>query len=689
MRRLRLIEPAVSFPLSYDCASTTWVVLSLSESTGSVRNIVLEMLIEIPERYPFIATEGSAVLRGLVVSKAYRSTDRPPLFPVIYEFNGPHPSHRVKFRGSRTFVYLIDSTPRGKALADAIWSTQTVPGGSVRGIRGLLEMEPGDALLARPIDRDGSPEHDCLQALSGVVLERELTPRMAELLSGSKYSHEELVRRFDAYEAARDALLGHRSVRASNDGKAIFELDPRAQPIKDAPRCYPFNSMVQRPRQVEGPAACLKTVDNEYDEHQINIRRYSLAATALNTLAWDLQGPPRLINATRAYTDHINTPRVGHYDNCYWPSMQNNVSNAQHPSEEQKFAEHLGSFSGVHKDKGDAVNGVSAGLVGSDLPDYAEPGRFHLVGQGVYFRLTYMAQIFFTGLLPHGGTTPLIPEDIALEGWETRMFTISYPPSGMLNGEARHPFASLPYELFPLYIPPELTGAFHVIRDKQFWSNHVTYAQEGGVSGIQLLYWVLRQTPLSYGVEIDCNTFTSAVTYLRDGERVPVDQWEFAPNPAVHNPFGDDHKRIQDAFLQTEYNHLMQGIPSVVDNKFRDWNVMDINFGGRPKARRSLKRPIPTTIVGNNSCSDDAENTSADSDNISLLHKRSRLDTVAANCLRSAMENEFPMVVRPSNFPIHHQANTDVDISEFCTVGPVEASATSSSSSLAPVCMLL
>ncbi len=219
-----------------------------------------------------------------------------------------------------------------------------------------------------------------------------------------------------------------------------------------------------------------------------------------------------------------------------------------------------------------------------------------MVGQGVYFRLTYLAQIFFTGLLPHGGTTPLIPEDIVLEGWETRMFTISYPPSSMLAGEARHPLASLPYELFPLYIPPELTGAFHVLCAKQFWTNHVTYAQDGGVcmdirghlnflvrAGIQLLYWILRQTPVSYGVEIDCDLLTSAVTYLHDGQRVPVDRWEFAPNPTVHQPFGEDHKRVQDAFLQTEYDHLMQGIPSVVDNKYRDWDVTDTNFGGRPK----------------------------------------------------------------------------------------------------------
>lgn len=91
---------------------------------------------------------------------------------------------------------------------------------------------------------------------------------------------------------------------------------------------------------------------------------------------------------------------------------------------EHEFTDDQGFFSGIHIDQGDAGNGHSAGLVGSDLPRHAEPGRFHLVGQGVYFSLTYMSQVFFTGLLPHGGTTPLIPEDVEIEGWETRMSTL-------------------------------------------------------------------------------------------------------------------------------------------------------------------------------------------------------------------------------------------------------------------------
>lgn len=36
-------------------------------------------------------------------------------------------------------------------------------------LRGQLHMQPGDALLARPIDRGGDPQHDCLQALCGAL----------------------------------------------------------------------------------------------------------------------------------------------------------------------------------------------------------------------------------------------------------------------------------------------------------------------------------------------------------------------------------------------------------------------------------------------------------------------------------------------------------------------------------------
>ncbi|KAI0083298.1 hypothetical protein BDY19DRAFT_910704 [Irpex rosettiformis] len=543
----------------------------------------------LPSVYPVAVASNSPVLRGLVPCTLYDSNRRSTQLPMLYEYPFPHPSHRVKLPGSRTYVYLVDPSPEGKAIADALMMAQVVPSGSEKDIPWLLDVRPGDAILARPIDRAGDPEYDALQALCGIALERTESPDMKQLLEGSKYTIADVVARIDAYEEARDALLGSRVLRVKNKGKAAFEMDPRAEPVSNGPRCYPFNSMVQRTRQVEGPPATLKTVYNTPDEYQHKIQAYNNASTALNVLAWELQGPLHQLKATREFSDHINTPRLGHHDNFYWFPQQNNV--AKH-----KFTNDQGFFSGVHKDNGDAVNGHSVGLVGSDLPAIAEPGRFHLVGLGVYFRLTYMAQVFFTGLLPHGGTAPLIPEEVEIEGWETRMFLISYPASSMLNGEARHPCASLPYEEFPLHIPPEATGAPHNTREQPFWTNHATYAQDGWVctdarglinflvrAFIQLLFWILKQVPAEYGVQVDCDLITSSVTYLQDGNRVSADRWEFAPNADVQNPFGDVHKNIQDAFLKREYDRLLQGIPGVVTNKYRDWDVTTSSFGGRPK----------------------------------------------------------------------------------------------------------
>ncbi|KAI0734718.1 hypothetical protein BC629DRAFT_1301500, partial [Irpex lacteus] len=194
-----------------------------------------------------------------------------------------------------------------------------------------------------------------------------------------------------------------------------------------------------------------------------------------------------------------------------------------------KFQVEQGLFGGVHTDGGDAGNGYSVALVGSDLPKHAEPGRFHLVGQGAYFTLEYRAQIFFTGLLPHSGTPPIIPAEYPIEGWELRMLLISYPASDIISGEARAPLTHLPYEDFPLHLTPEMTGAYVLLRSsgKPFWTTRTSYTLDGWVGTdprglinyvvrgmIQLLYWSLGQSPAEYGIEIDADLITDAVTFL-------------------------------------------------------------------------------------------------------------------------------------------------------------------------------
>lgn len=89
----------------------------------------------LPTCYPVTVPSESPVLSGLSVSDLGVLDGRNPRLPVLYQYAGDHPSHRVKFKESRTFVYLIDPTPEGKAMALKLWMSIKIPGGFASGIR--------------------------------------------------------------------------------------------------------------------------------------------------------------------------------------------------------------------------------------------------------------------------------------------------------------------------------------------------------------------------------------------------------------------------------------------------------------------------------------------------------------------------------------------------------------------------
>lgn len=441
----------------------------------------------------------------------------------------------------------------------------------------------------------------------------------------------------DELETARAEMLGSREERAST-GQTRFQRDPRAKPMKNGPQCFPINNMVQRACQVEGPAAALKTVNNTPDAHQLRVQRFvrvsclvtlcdcgidhtlHQAVSTINVLAWELQGPEGLRRAARDYGEMVNTPRLGHPRNYYWPSQQINIASAQHPHDgmflgvyyiakldmcilepSAHFKKQQGRFSGKHIDDFDASHGHSCGNSLGDTPDVpgCEPGRFHLVGLGIYVQLRYRLQVFFTGLLHHGGTPPLVPDDYELAGWETRMFVISYPASTILTGEARHSFASLPYQGRPQYISPEMTGAPLAHPGSPFHTNHPTIAQDGWVvmdrrslvnfivrGGLQQLRWVLRQLPPSLRLHISANDYIRAISFSEEGtdDLVHPDDWDLAPEDDVQHPFSDRHKDVQDEYLKVENDRLIAGIPSVDGNAFADWDVTDMDYGHRTQS---------------------------------------------------------------------------------------------------------
>ncbi|KAI0091806.1 hypothetical protein BDY19DRAFT_991480 [Irpex rosettiformis] len=602
------------------------------------------MLSDVPAIYPVHVPDDSPVLRGLEMVEI---AERDPQLPALYKYIGQHLSHRVKFPSSITYVLLVDPSTEGKEVYDAISDAQEVPSGPIAGLCGLVEVGLGDALLARPIDQDRDPAADALQILVGIKLVRESNAYMGVLLRGG-YTQEDIIKMLDDVDAARKTMLGTREERAKTPGKVSFEHHWRAQSLNNAPRCYGMNSMVQQPRQVEGPPAPLKTTDNEADEYQRMVHGYLLATTKLNVAAFEMQGPSALVNSMTKYSCMINSPRLGNKKNAYWGSQQTNCACPQHRSKEKRLDQQMGHFGGPHKDIHDFAAGLTCALCLSDLSDEpgCEPGRLHFLGQGVWVRLEYMTQVFFSGLLRHGGTSPLVPDDQIIEGWETRMLLISYPPTSMITGKARHPYSAIPYQDQPLYLSPEMTGAPLTANGGKKWTNSCHYAGDGWVTMepeslfnwmarglLQQGHFAFRQLPSSFKVNIDPELFLKTFTMESNGVRVEAEPWELAPNSMVQEPFSQRHRAVQDALLIENFDHYMRGIPMVKENKYSTWDITTQQPGTRTK-----------TSTGNKGKSKRVADPDAASD--VRPSKRGRWDKVAVAHAEYSAASDFPMADR-------------------------------------------
>lgn len=89
-----------------------------------------------------------------------------------------------------------------------------------------------------------------------------------DALKAAGYSADDVISMVSEVKRVREAMLGSRADRQLNSGRADFERHSRARPLKNAPRCYGLNNMVQQPRRVESTPATLKTFDDEHDEYQ-------------------------------------------------------------------------------------------------------------------------------------------------------------------------------------------------------------------------------------------------------------------------------------------------------------------------------------------------------------------------------------------------------------------------------------
>ena len=143
---------------------------------------------------------------------------------------------------------------------------------------------------------------------------------------------------------------------------------------------------------------------------------------------------------------------------------------------EKSLAAQMGHFGGPHSDIRDSVVSLSCCLVLSDLPPGMEPGRLHMVGAGVFVQLKLYSQFFFSGLIRHGGTSPLSADDQPIPDWAYRLVVIAYPPTSFVFGNVRHALSALPYSNEPFYLSQEMTGALHTTYKNGLWCSCANFA---------------------------------------------------------------------------------------------------------------------------------------------------------------------------------------------------------------------
>ena len=142
------------------------------------------------------------------------------------------------------------------------------------------------------------------------------------------------------------------------------------------------------------------------------------------------------------------------YSNLCWYVMLTQTN------KDGNMAGQISFFGESHRDRNDFPGSLSCMIPTSDLQQrqFEEPGRFHLLTRGVYVNLDPFCPIFFSGLLPHGGTSSIAPPGETAPAWAHRSVFVAYSPQNIMNGTTRHSFTDIPRQAVPLHISPEMVG---------------------------------------------------------------------------------------------------------------------------------------------------------------------------------------------------------------------------------------
>ncbi|KAJ7645076.1 hypothetical protein DFH06DRAFT_1476947 [Mycena polygramma] len=465
----------------------------------------------------------------------------------LYLVDTPHPL-RSNVPGGKTYIYYADTS---KAGCQKTWDQEKdleVPMGTTEVILALghLQLYDKDAVFSRSLHGGQDPMKDIVQIW---------------VTGGRLYTAPQKL----AIESARDTMLGPKESRArarATDvldeknkatgemiGGTAYERTPYSVSVKAPARAYTIGPSLEAPTSIMAPVASTK-IDAPGCEEMLDARSAMLRLATAGAMRAAEEGPEALQGLLQQHSDFVNKPRTGSPDNWAYGTTQINIAAAKMETadpENATLSADLATFGVGHIDGGDAPAYTTHMGCYHDVPKKYKPGRFHILQLGVFVLLEQYCGINFYGLRKHGGTASMCPLGGTLRSWAYRFVAISYPPKRMVNGTARFSLAALPNEQ-ALLIPPEMINAGCSAQEAKGWSpaattGRSTFIREGVRmmdaqvlvafvvhNLIALCFYVLRQLPAEWGVRLEPDMISKAITFVdADGRRKNTGQWLHAP----------------------------------------------------------------------------------------------------------------------------------------------------------------
>ncbi|KAJ3508347.1 hypothetical protein NLJ89_g5806 [Agrocybe chaxingu] len=472
-----------------------------------------------------MATSPSAPDLEVPAGTLLHHANRNSRFPFLYRVES-HPAVTNRDVVKHILVYIHDTSPEAQAEFLAFEESLEVPLGPDELIHsfGLFELEDGTVIFARPRGVESTDQDELI----------------AGSFDGSLHLDPALIIKLTS---ARDAMLGN----ASNRGSYRTYFESLGQAGVKGGRCFSLTMTQQHPRSLVGPAAGGKVYDDDVRSAENERLRSAMinAATEAGMAALNLVLPPSILEALEENAELNNLPRVGHHGNFAFPAVQLNLAQAVSWSESlRQGLEEMGFFGLTHRDELDALAGYTSVVSGSRLPLGYEHGRFHLLGLGVYVKLTPWKVVTFCGLSLHGGTPPIAPEGQEVDSEAERVNFVCYSPESILSGAGTHviPWGSLSDSTL-LKLGPEITthngpkctkisNEANWMRDGKVVMERLTHATFSARGLLQLTNFIVSQMPQEYGMQIDSSKFLESFSFEdpKTGECVSLGPWEGAPD---------------------------------------------------------------------------------------------------------------------------------------------------------------